>query len=184
MYVQRLKVTSTVWLNCTTLLTPLGAPPPRSTSLRTRDGRSNCGDIYLVSFCFGLRASSPAMKFSRPNPEFKEKLSKMLGYELTPDSHALEYIGLGYSWNRVNYDDPMMELMKVQWRDTIEAWILVQQRSGKSAVPSRTVGMGRVTRSLSAPDAKVEPQLTHRKRKLHRLQTRQPIETVRLMLGH
>jgi hypothetical protein len=42
-------------------------------------------------------------------PDFIEHLSKRLGYEINEDSHALEYIGLGWSWNHVNYDDPMME---------------------------------------------------------------------------
>ncbi len=48
-------------------------------------------------------------EFGRSNPNFMENLSKALGHEITVDSHALEYIGLGWSWNRVNYDDPMME---------------------------------------------------------------------------
>jgi len=45
----------------------------------------------------------------RSNPEFMEKLAKVFGHEITVDSHVLEYIGLGWSWNRVNYDDPMMQ---------------------------------------------------------------------------
>jgi hypothetical protein len=47
-------------------------------------------------------------EFAKANPKFMAKLSKMLGEEPSVDSHVLEYIGLGYSWNRVNYDDPMM----------------------------------------------------------------------------
>jgi hypothetical protein len=48
-------------------------------------------------------------EFGRSNPDFMEKLSKTLGHEITVDSHILEYIGLGWSWNHVNYDDPMVE---------------------------------------------------------------------------
>jgi hypothetical protein len=40
-----------------------------------------------------------------------EKLSKIFDREITVDSHILEYIGLCFSWNRVNYDDPVMEKM-------------------------------------------------------------------------
>jgi hypothetical protein len=36
-------------------------------------------------------------------------LSDEFGEEITRDSHLLEYIGLQYSWNHVNYDDPMSE---------------------------------------------------------------------------
>jgi hypothetical protein len=48
-------------------------------------------------------------EYGRANPDFMEKLSEIFGYEITVDSHVLEYIGLGFSWNRVNYDDPMMQ---------------------------------------------------------------------------
>jgi hypothetical protein len=50
-------------------------------------------------------------EFGRANPEIMEKLSKVFDREITVDSHILEYIGLGFSWNRVNYDDPVMEKM-------------------------------------------------------------------------
>ena len=33
----------------------------------------------------------------------------MFGREIDVDSHVLEYMGLGFSWNRVNYDDLTME---------------------------------------------------------------------------
>jgi len=48
-------------------------------------------------------------EFGKSNPDFIEKLSNRLGQEITVNSHALEHIGLGWSWNRVNYDDPTME---------------------------------------------------------------------------
>jgi hypothetical protein len=48
-------------------------------------------------------------EYGRSNPDFMERLSKIFGHEITVDSHVLEYIGLGFSWNRVNYDDPMMQ---------------------------------------------------------------------------
>jgi hypothetical protein len=49
-------------------------------------------------------------EIAKANPDLRDKvLPKLVGHELTVDSHVLEYIGLGYSWNRVNYDDPMME---------------------------------------------------------------------------
>jgi hypothetical protein len=50
-------------------------------------------------------------EFGRSNPEIMEKLSKVFDREITVDSHILEYIGLGFSWNRVNYDDLVMEKM-------------------------------------------------------------------------
>lgn len=51
-------------------------------------------------------------EIGKSNPEFMEQLSKKLGYEITVDSHVLEYIGLGYSLNHVNDDDPMMQLIE------------------------------------------------------------------------
>jgi hypothetical protein len=51
-------------------------------------------------------------EIAKANPEFRENLSRILGHEVTSDSHALEYVGLGYSWNRVNYDDPIIELIE------------------------------------------------------------------------
>jgi hypothetical protein len=50
-------------------------------------------------------------EYGRSNPEFIKKLSKTFEREITVDSHILEYIGLGFSWNRPNYGDPMMEKM-------------------------------------------------------------------------
>jgi hypothetical protein len=47
----------------------------------------------------------------KSNPKFIDSLSKKLGCEITVDSHVLEYIGLLYSWNHVNADDPMMGLV-------------------------------------------------------------------------
>lgn len=54
-------------------------------------------------------------EIGRANPEFMEKLAKTLGHEISVDSHVLEYIGLLFSWNRVNYDDPMA--------DKVESWM-------------------------------------------------------------
>src|ERR1700722_12042663 len=54
-------------------------------------------------------------EIARENPELIEKLSRQIGDEIHIDSHVLEYIGLMYSWNRVNYDDPMA--------DTVERWM-------------------------------------------------------------
>jgi hypothetical protein len=51
-------------------------------------------------------------EYAKANPKLIEKLSKKIGAEITVDSHVLEYIGLGYSWNRVNYDDSMMDLVE------------------------------------------------------------------------
>ena len=48
-------------------------------------------------------------EFGRSNPNFMQFLSEEFGEEITQDSHALEYIGLQYSLNHVNYDDPMSE---------------------------------------------------------------------------
>jgi hypothetical protein len=48
-------------------------------------------------------------EFGRSNPGFMATLSADFSEEITRDSHALEYIGLQYSWNHVNYDDPMSE---------------------------------------------------------------------------
>jgi hypothetical protein len=53
-------------------------------------------------------------EFGRSNPDFMENLSKILGYEITADSHVLEYIGLGWSLNRVNSADPMMEKVEAK----------------------------------------------------------------------
>jgi hypothetical protein len=48
-------------------------------------------------------------EIGRSNPDFIHKLAKTFGREIDVDSHVLEYVGLGFSWNRVNYDDPTME---------------------------------------------------------------------------
>ena len=48
-------------------------------------------------------------ELGRSNPDFIHKLAKRFGREIDVDSHVLEYIGLCFSWNRVNYDDPTME---------------------------------------------------------------------------
>jgi hypothetical protein len=48
-------------------------------------------------------------EIGKSNPEFMKKLAKMFGREIDVDSHLLEYMGVGFSWNRVNYDDPTME---------------------------------------------------------------------------
>ena len=48
-------------------------------------------------------------EIGRSNPRLMHKLAKTFGREIDVDSHILEYIGLGFSWNRVNYDDPTME---------------------------------------------------------------------------
>lgn len=48
-------------------------------------------------------------EFGKSNPDVMEYLSKRLGHEINADSHALEYIGLGWSLNQVNDDDPVMD---------------------------------------------------------------------------
>jgi hypothetical protein len=51
-------------------------------------------------------------EIGRSNPRFMHKLAETFGREIDVDSHVLEYIGLGFSWNRVNYADPTMEKVK------------------------------------------------------------------------
>lgn len=53
-------------------------------------------------------------EFLKANPAFVDRLNEVLGGEITPDSHALEYIGLMYSWNNVNYEDPMRDLIEAE----------------------------------------------------------------------
>jgi hypothetical protein len=52
-------------------------------------------------------------EFGKANPEFIATLADEFGQEITPDSHVLEYIGLQYSWNHVDYDDPMSERVQL-----------------------------------------------------------------------
>src|SRR6476660_753356 len=48
-------------------------------------------------------------EFGRSNPDLIDRISEEFDEEITRDSHVLEYIGLQWSWNHVNYDDPMSE---------------------------------------------------------------------------
>jgi hypothetical protein len=57
-------------------------------------------------------------EYCRADPKFTQRLSALLGHKITEDSHALEYIGLGYSWNHVNCDDPML----LQIHDAMEKY--------------------------------------------------------------
>jgi hypothetical protein len=46
-------------------------------------------------------------QFAKRNPFFIAQLEDKLGHGISADSHALEYIGLCYSWNHVNDADPL-----------------------------------------------------------------------------
>jgi hypothetical protein len=41
-------------------------------------------------------------------PDLRERLEKLLGAEITVDSHAVEYVGVYFSWNHVDDNDPML----------------------------------------------------------------------------
>jgi hypothetical protein len=62
------------------------------------------GDLLLWA-----QSQIAGYEYCKSNLDIVEQLSKTLGHEITGDSHALEYIGLRYSANRVNANDPMME---------------------------------------------------------------------------
>jgi hypothetical protein len=55
-------------------------------------------------------------EIGRANSQSMEKLAKILGHEISVDSHVLEYIGFLFSANRVNYDDPMADKVE-RWRE-------------------------------------------------------------------
>jgi hypothetical protein len=61
------------------------------------------GDLLLWA-----QSQITGYEFGRSNPEIMEKLS-VFDREITVDSHILEYIGVGFSLNPVNYDDPVLE---------------------------------------------------------------------------
>jgi hypothetical protein len=44
----------------------------------------------------------------KSRPELRERLEKLLGSEITVDSHAVEYVGVYFSWNHVDDSDPML----------------------------------------------------------------------------
>ena len=44
----------------------------------------------------------------KSHPELRERLEKMLGTEITVDSHAVEYVGVYFSWNHVDDSDPVL----------------------------------------------------------------------------
>ena len=44
----------------------------------------------------------------KARPDLRERLEKLLGAELTVDSHAVEYVGVYFSWNHVDDSDPML----------------------------------------------------------------------------
>jgi len=44
----------------------------------------------------------------KSHPELRERLEKRLGASLTVDSHAVEYVGVYFSWNHVDDSDQML----------------------------------------------------------------------------
>ncbi len=44
----------------------------------------------------------------KSHPELRERIEKRLGTSLTVDSHAVEYVGVYFSWNHVDDSDPML----------------------------------------------------------------------------
>jgi hypothetical protein len=44
----------------------------------------------------------------KSHPELRKRLEKRLGQEITVDSHAVEYVGVYFSWNHVDDSDPML----------------------------------------------------------------------------
>jgi hypothetical protein len=44
----------------------------------------------------------------KTHPELRERLERRLGEEMTVDSHAVEYVGVYFSWNHVDDGDPML----------------------------------------------------------------------------
>ncbi len=44
----------------------------------------------------------------KAHPELRERLEELLGEEMTVDSHAVEYVGVYFSWNHVDDGDPML----------------------------------------------------------------------------
>lgn len=44
----------------------------------------------------------------KSNPKLRERIETLLGEEFDSDSHVLEYVGVYFSWNHVNDDDPML----------------------------------------------------------------------------
>ena len=47
----------------------------------------------------------------KSHPEIRERLEKRLGVEITVDSHAVEYVGVYFSWNHVDDSDPMLSVI-------------------------------------------------------------------------
>jgi hypothetical protein len=77
-------------------------------------------------------------EIGRSNPRFMHKLAETFGREIDVDSHVLEYIGLGFSWNRVNYDDLRWKKLKRRWKKT--RWESTIQRSGPSSANCSSLG--------------------------------------------
>jgi len=44
----------------------------------------------------------------KSHPELRERIEKRLGVSLTVDSHAVEYVGVYFSWNHVDDGDPTL----------------------------------------------------------------------------
>jgi hypothetical protein len=59
----------------------------------------------------------------KSHPELRERLEKVLGTEITIDSHVVEYVGVYFSWNHVNTSDPMLsaihEIMEKEFEVTM-----------------------------------------------------------------
>jgi len=61
----------------------------------------------------------------KARPDLRERLEKLLGAEITVDSHAVEYVGVYFSWNHVDDSDPMLaaihEIMAEEFEITMTA---------------------------------------------------------------
>ena len=44
----------------------------------------------------------------KSHPQLRERIEKLLGTKITVNSHALEYVGVYFSWNHVDDSDPML----------------------------------------------------------------------------
>ena len=86
----------------------LGATSEDSKIERARQAISIWWYLY-AELMLWAQSQLTGYEFVRSNTGFLSVLSEEFGEEPTRDSHLLEYIGLQWSWNHVNYDDPMSE---------------------------------------------------------------------------
>ena len=78
----------------------------RDLVLNRRFGRSPT--ILWAELMLWPQSHLAGYEMLKARPDLRERLEKLLGAKLTVNSHAVEYVGVYFSWNHVDDSDPML----------------------------------------------------------------------------